>query len=98
MTIETIKKTDAGQELKIVDVSGANRSKGARKSVAVLLAAALLFGLAFTAVAADAHFSQKNSGEPPAEDLDDDVIPWDKPPVVDAGGADGGVLPTQLPT
>jgi hypothetical protein len=98
MTIETIKKTDAGQEIKIVDVSGADRGKGARRSAAVLLVAALAFGLAIAAVAEGAHVSIGFVDELPEEGGDDDVIPWDKPPIPEMGSESGGVKPAQLPT
>ncbi|MFH0816189.1 MAG: hypothetical protein V1934_05180 [Methanobacteriota archaeon] len=97
MTIETIKKTDAGRELKIVDVSGANRRKQAVKSAAVMLVAALVFGLAFAAVAEGAHISHGYDGEPRAAEDDGGARPWVKLPIPDSDSVPGGVRPTRLP-
>ena len=96
MTTESIKKTDAGQELKIVDVSDRNRRNGVGKSVAVLLVAALAFGLAFAAVVEGVHAPPGHIDEPPAADDGTPVIPWDKPPLLDDGGVDWGIKPTRL--
>ena len=97
MTIQTIKKNHAEQELRIVDVSERNRSKSARKSVVVLLAGALAFGLAFAAVAQGVLISSGTSGELPVDDGGIDGLPLNKPPMPEGSDPAGGIKSTRLP-